>query len=555
MNKIFKLTATSLLVSGVSLPTEADVGKAACMSPIVAAAMTQFVSPTINSVPELMKVGRQSDKNILRFTFQHYLNLNGVGVPLPKETIAITPAKFETNPLFFLEILKQPYAQLDLLTKPVQANTLIEWLLPKREAKVFGKLPALLLTTNISAEGTGETELVGFPYQREVQLPGGKPLFDWKGLKGQFTFTNQPGSLALHLNLLGLTIEETGKGLISLGESTFEAAFNIGADSSIIPSQIYLNLPSFKGHFDKEVDWNLQAITFNWNSKQTSKGLAIGETNLQLGHFDVDFHKKGSTGSLDKLKLAFKVDVQEQDDVANLTMLAEIGKLVLPKKVTAGEEVEVSYIGDMTLRRFDANALLTLQTIAKQLSKDPNETMALVMMNEKTMALIPQILAKSPEITFNDMLKTSKGNLQSQLIVGIDGEKVTALENPFALISALQAQATFSIDKDLFTQILKIMEHDSPRSAREVKEQLSMFIAKKWLIETDDCYKAAAEFRNGKLTVNEQELPIPLPFGMNQGPPGMDEEATARSHGDEKPSAPVEPTTPNDTPSMDIIEK
>lgn len=145
MNKVFQLTATSLLVSGVSLPLSAtDIGKTACMSsPIsMAAAMTQFVSPTVNAVPELIKVGRHSDKKTFRFTFQHYLNLNGIGVPLPKETIVITPDKLEDNPLYFLEILKQPYVQLDLLSKPVQANTLIELLLPKREARILGKLPA-----------------------------------------------------------------------------------------------------------------------------------------------------------------------------------------------------------------------------------------------------------------------------------------------------------------------------------------------------------------------------------------------------------------------------
>jgi len=528
MNKVFQLTATSLLVSGVSLPLSAtDIGKAACMSPpIMAAAMTQFVSPTVNGVPELIKVGRHSDKDTLRFTFQHYLNLNGVGVPLPKETITITPDKFETNPLFFLEILKQPYAQLDLLKKPVQANTLIEWLLPKREAKIFGKLPALLLTTNISNEGTGESELVGFPYQREIKDGGDKPVFNWKGLKGQFTFTNKQGPQTLSLNLLGLTIEETGKGLISLGETTFEGAFNVGADSSVIPSTINLNLPSFKGHIEREkLDWNLQALTFNVNGNQTSKGLAIGETNLQIGHFD--FRKKASTFSLNEVKLALKGEPQEQDDVINITMQAEIGKLGLPKKVTSGEELEVSYMGDIAFRRLDADALLTLQTTAEQLHKETNEAKVLRKMNEKMMELIPQFLEKSPEFVLNQTVTTSKGNLQGHLTVGIDGEKVTSLENPFALILALQAQATFSISKDLLTQILKAMENGSSRKAkkaRKFKEQLlPMFIAKKWLIETDDSYKAAAKFKNGKLTVNGQRLPLPLPSFRERSRTFLDE--------------------------------
>jgi len=529
MNKVFQLTTTSLLISGVSLPLSAtDVSKANYMSPpLVAADMTQFVSPHANSAPKFLKVRRQSDRDSFGFTFQHYLNLNGL-MPLPKETIPITPDKFETNPLFFLEILKQPYVQLNLLPKPVQANTLIEWLLPQREAQVFGKPPALLLMTNISSEGTSGN-LVGFPYQREIRDPSGKPLLNWKGLQGQFAFSDKPGAQTFNLNILGFTIEEIKKNVsISLGESTLKSVFNVGADSSIVSSQINFNLPSFKGNVKESGKVNVQDFTFDMSSKQTSKGLAIGETNFQLGHFDITtVGRKGFTGSIDQVKLAFKLD--EQDDVASFTIQAEIGKLLLPKKLTANKVLEIGYTGDITLRRFDANALLTLQTIAKQLSDDPNfGAVAQVMMNQNPMELIPQILAKSPEITFNEILKTSVGSMQAQLIVGIDGTKVTSLENTSGLIPALHAHATFSIDKTLFTQILEIVENDSPRSAREVKETISMFVAQKWLIETEDSYKSVAEFKDGKLTVNEQELPIPLPsvplpsFGTNEseGPQG-----------------------------------
>ncbi len=535
MNKVFQLTATSLLISGVCSPLSAtDVGKADYMLPsLVATNMTQFVSPTANSAPKFVKVRRQSDRDAFGFTFQHYLNLNGL-MPLPKETIPITPDKFETNPLFFLEILKRPYAQLDLLPKPVQANTLIEWLLPRTATKVFGKPPALLLTTNISSEGTSGN-LVGFPYQRKVQLHrGGEPQLNWKGLQGQFAFSDKPGAQTFNLNLLGLTIEDTEKNVsISLGESTLKSVFNVGANSSIVSSQINLNLPSFKWYIKpKNIDLNVQDFTFDMSSKQTSKGLAIGEMNFQLGHFDVTntARTESHTSSMDQVKLALKLD--EQDDVASFTIQAEIGKLLLLK--AKNKELEIGYTGDITLRRIDANALLTLQTIAKQLSDDPNfEAVAQVMMNQNPMELIPQILAKSPEITFNDLIKTSVGSMQAQLIVGIDGTKVTSLENTSGLIPALHAHATFSIDKTLVTQILEIIENDSQRKAREAKEKISMFVAQKWLIETEDSYKSVAEFKDGKLTVNEQELPIPLPsiplpsFGINESVV-PDDESTAR---------------------------
>ena len=239
----------------------------------------------------------------------------------------------------------------------------------------------------------------------------------------------------------------------------------------------------------------------------TGTGLKLVEVDAQVEHFD--FRNKESKFSLDHLKV--KNDIDEQGDVINNTVQTEIGKLHLPSALTAGEEVIVSYVGHLAIRRLDAEALSALQTTAHQLYKQNDDPRRLMEMNSKFMEILPQFLAKSPEIALTELtVTTSKGTLQGRASARINGKKVTSLEMPLALIGALQAQAEFSIDKTLLEQMLMMVENQSPREARVFREKIKMFVALKWLIKTDASYKAAASFKNGQLTVNGQKIPLPF---------------------------------------------
>ncbi len=521
MNKVRKRTATSLLASSISLALFLSAATTVSSQPIMAdATTTPFVSPILaaaNSQPDdaqFIKVRRRrSEEDSLRFTFQHHLDRNGCCVKLPQETVVISPEKIATNPLFFFELFKQKFSQLAMLRKPVQASTVIELLLPERVAEDLGKLPALFMETDIDQYGIiGNSDLVWFPYQHEIKQGRDNTIFYSKGLKGQFTFNSAVESLTTQLSLLGFTATETsGKGGVSLGETTFRGTFY----ADLMPSQMSLNVPTFKFFIHKRHDngeVNLQDLVFNVDVAKASNGLKLVEVDVQVGHFD--FRDKDSKFSLDNL--AVKNDIDEQDDVINNTIQAQIGKLRLPEAITSGEKFELSYAGQIAFRRLDAEALLVLHTMGDQLYQQQNHpTRQMRKIKKKFMEVLPQLLAKSPEIALTETLETSKGNLQGRVSVSIDGEKVTSLtslENPLALIPALQAQVEISIDKTLLEQTLTMLRNQSPKEVGMIQELIPMFVAQNLLVETDDSYKIAASFENGMLTINGLEIPDPLSF-------------------------------------------
>ncbi|RKZ77917.1 MAG: hypothetical protein DRR19_27230 [Candidatus Parabeggiatoa sp. nov. 1] len=319
-------------------------------------------------------------------------------------------------------------------------------------------------------------------------------------------------SLTTQLSLLGFTATETcGKGGVSLGETTFSGTF----DADFMPSQMSLNVPTFKFFIRKRHDngeFNLQDLVFNVDVAKASNGLKLVEVDVQVGHFD--FRDKGSKFSLDNL--AVTNNIEEQGDVINNTVQVQIRNLRLPKAITSGEAFELSYAGQIALRRLDAEALLVLHTMGDQLYQQQNHpTRHMRKIRKKFMEVLPQLLAKSPEIALTETLETSKGNLQGRVSVSIDGEKVTSLtslENPLALIPALQAQAEISIDKTLLEQTLTMLRNQSPKEVGMIQELIPMFVAQNLLVETDDSYKIAASFENGMLTLNGLEIPDPLSF-------------------------------------------
>ncbi|HDN26672.1 MAG TPA: hypothetical protein ENG03_06180, partial [Thioploca sp.] len=321
MNKERKRTATSLLASSISLALSLSAATTVSSEPIMTdATTTPFVSPILaaaNSQPDdaqFIKVRRRrSEEDSLRITFQHHLDRNGCCVTLPQETVVISPEKIATNPLFFFELFKQKLSQLGMLRKPVQANTVIELLLPERAAENLGKLPVLFMETDINQDGIGNSDLVWFPYQHEIKQGRENTIFDSKGLKGQFTFSDKLESLTTQLSLLGFTATETsGKGGVSLGETTFSGTF----DADFMPSQMSLNVPTFKFFIRKRHDngeFNLQDLVFNVDVAKASNGLKLVEVDVQVGHFD--FRDKDSKFSLDNL--AVTNNIEEQGDVIN----------------------------------------------------------------------------------------------------------------------------------------------------------------------------------------------------------------------------------------------
>jgi len=149
------------------------------------------------------------------------------------------------------------------------------------------------------------------------------------------------------------------------------------------------------------------------------------------------------------------IDAKEQQEgVINYSLQTQIDKLEPPTEITLGEKLAINWIGNLDFIRLDADALLTLQTTARQLQKNPMMSMALI---GKFMEVAPKLVAKSPGMALTQLtVKTPKGNLQGTFDISLDLKKITpkviALEIP-ALIQAVLAKADFTINKSLFSMV------------------------------------------------------------------------------------------------------
>jgi hypothetical protein len=471
MNKTLQLTATSILVSGISLalPLQAN--------PLTSE--TSSANTPSNTADSAHRTVSASPEDALGFTLQHRFN---DGEPLPTETIKISRNKIKENPLIILEALKQNFSKhLENQTKPVQIDTELELLLSAQTTQALGKLPKVSIKTHVESDGSGTSDLVFPAYRREVPEKFGKGLIDWKGLNGQFSFTNQFENITAVLNLAGFTAEEEGKFAASLGKTTFSGTF----DADFRPTQMNLSLPSFKaGENNEQLD--LQAMTLKLNVDKTPKGLELNNMNFNVGH--VGFSEPGFKTNLDGLTLTTAGSVQ--NDVINNTLQTQIDKLVIISDKAPA--LELSHVGKLAFSRLDEQALLALQTTAHQLRGQEYHPMLLMIMLGQFMAVAPKLVAKSPEIALTPFTVTSsKGNLQAQLNIRLDGKNVTELAKP-ALIKALQAQLNLTIAKELLKQDITA---------------LNVNFIKGWLVDAGDGnYKFNAELKDSKLTVNG--LPI-----------------------------------------------
>jgi uncharacterized protein YdgA (DUF945 family) len=518
MNKMFQLTAAALLVSGMSLslPLSADTTPPEIMGKKPITTADSPAGMPNDSADSSKTEASPSLKKTLRFTLQH--RFNG-GEPLPKETIEVPYKTFGDNPRAFFGAFIQNFSKhLEKQKKPLQIDTVLEWL-PAQE--IVGKLPTYSIKTQVNSDGTGKSNWVMPAYQLEMTEGEVKFLINSKASNGQYTFSDKFESITGQMNMLGFTMSVPGQFSMSWGESTFGGVFDAEFRPSQMEAKISLIEISTPGRFQA----NLPDVTFNLNLDKTSKGLERRNYSFKAGQIDLT----GGDFKANLDKFVATLSSEEQDGVVNYSLQTQTDKFSLKDNTPSGGFDLNEYVGHFAVRRLDAQALSALQTTMNKLDQeDPEAFMGLL---GKFIEVVPQLVAKSPEIALTQLtLKTPTGNLDGNATVMLNGKKVTSLELA-VLISALQAQANFVIGKHWLKQMLtrsignemqaqfefytgskanEAVLAELQRQAESTSEQqIAMYVALRLLIEAGDNYKLAAEFKDGKLIVNGQEIPLP----------------------------------------------
>jgi uncharacterized protein YdgA (DUF945 family) len=437
---------------------------------------------------------------------------------LPVKTIT-------ADPMVLLQTLKEDIlAQTEKQTKPFTMKTEVIGVWREQFADSWGKLPPLTVITEIDKEGKGKSDITLPAFKKVLPDPEGEEenaTIDWKGLQGQLTFAEKFADLKADLTIQGLTIkQEEGEDFsFDMEKTTLKGEF----DADLMPTSLEFKLPSLKA-VDHDMQTSVQGVTLKGKVKSLEQGLELsaGEFKIKELQFSEDDttstfkdFELTSDGSLEKEGLTYKISTK-------------IGNLNMPKEAFDDlMDLDLSYVGDLELRRLDTDVVKQLQKTARDLQKKrqsgeiPADMVSLTWVAKLT-ELAPALLKKSPEIALSQLkLKTDDGKLDGKVTVGIEGNKVSNLEDFSNVMGALQVQADFSITKVLLEKTMTtvmanqmtedLSEEEALKEAQKFTEkQIKGYIEQKFLKEAGNNYELTASFKEGKLMVNGQEMPLPF---------------------------------------------
>ncbi|MDM8569143.1 DUF945 family protein [Thiotrichales bacterium HSG1] len=424
-------------------------------------------------------------KEAVNIDIQH--SVNG-GDFLPKETLSVPVKKLKSDPLSLLQLIRSSLSS-HLKTVPVQIDTKLT--LPN-------KLPTVSITTKVDKDNNGISDIT-VPTHK---IPLTAASLNWKSLNSHLTFTGDFINLKADTHLDGITINSTNAPSVSVDKINVYSAF----DSTFKPIELNVDIPSLEATDKKDKSkLTLQSFTTNFDAKNLASGLKVGNLDVQLKH--INFTKDGVEDALKNLRLT--TNVQEQGEIIGFNLKTTTDKINLSTSMATGLE-DIVHAVDISVGNLDIASLLALQTKYQRLHNNP---MAAIIMLGELMKVAPKLLAKSPKIELHQLLlQTSKGKLQGNFIVNLDGKKANSLSIP-TLIGALHIDATVKISKKLLKQVMFNQFNQEVANNAQVAadEQIKSYLEKKILVEIDDNYQLIAKFENGKLFVNGQEKPIPLP--------------------------------------------
>ncbi len=434
--------------------------------------------------------------NVITLKIKHRINN---GDFLQVETLSLPVKKFKNKPSLLLKSIQDSLSK-HLQVLPVKINSELELSLDEI------KLPTIHIATDITQSGNGISDVILPAYKFSYN----ETTFVWNGLKSHLTFNSDFANIIADTKLAEITITKLAKITTTKIDKSFISLAGIDIynvfDADLQPSTLQIKIPSLQAQEDSNT-LNLQDLIAKIDIKKIASGLEIGDLTLQLKH--IDFTESSVKTSLNNLHLV--TDAQEQDDLISFNLQTNIDQIKLPADIGSGLG-NIVQTGNISLRNLDIPSLLALQTKFHKLHDNP---MAAIIMLGALMEVAPKVLAKSPEIKLNQLLiKTAKGNLQGEFRIGLDGNKANQLTIP-VLFNALTAEGNFIISKKLLEQAMinQFQQTLDNKKAAEnakvaAKEQIKTYLASKILVEIGDNYKLIANFNDGKLLINGQEISL-----------------------------------------------
>lgn len=414
-------------------------------------------------------------------------------------------------------------------------NTVVHIPYPQDMQQSFKeKLPHFVMQTTVEIpNGKAQTNFNLAAFNGEIidkTAQNKKGLFEWAGLNG---VVNYEGELKKPNGNIGVPH------FFMMAENEFEILmdkFSLSAslDEYYEPLHFNLQLPLIKVTQKESPDsFNFNINNFNANlvsdDQEILEGLRLGKSTFsvdEIGFSDDEdrFTIKGLQG-----EALTTVNTLNAKKFINTSSKLALNNLTMPPSLANGL-TGIRFELQTELNNLDAQVLADIKKTLRQLQTE-EMTMDMIEMTlmGDLMKALPKIIKGSPLFNLSNIaIKSNQGELVGNFSIEIDGKKPFSFEKIEVLKMAIKAQSNFKISKTIFKKLLVATLKEakptsdenerakSKKKSRAVKpekmaeEQIKQFIAQKFLIEEDNYYTLGAEFKDGKLFLNDQEIPLPF---------------------------------------------
>ncbi len=304
---------------------------------------------------------------------------------------------------------------------------------------------------------------------------------------------NMNGSYDSYLDIPAASHSITADVPVTIQYDTLSASTHLSPD--LKKTDYTLSIPSF---FLRSDNGALAAdrLSLSGSSQKGIFDLLFGSNHCEMSQLTIENPSDSSTLQLSGF--SFDMVSFEQNSSVALTTTTRLNSLLLDDVAYGPGAFTFAY------RNVDAESLYKLQnifTMFKNAQWDEQHVMAnSFMLYSQIMALLPQLLSKSPEVEIRDFsFVTPDGDFSGNVMIAVQGITKDMVLTTAEIINALDATATLSLPV-AFVDTMQAGSESSP---------FMPFVA--LLEKKGDAYVLNARFSRGVLTVNDTI--IPLPFG------------------------------------------
>lgn len=363
------------------------------------------------------------------------------------------------------------------------------------EALFGGEAPARL-ETRIAFDGSGESKLTIPPFAQPLVEAGDE--VNWGGLTATLRFDPDFRSLELDAGAPTLTVAEADGSRLGLFGTRLRSA-----------------------------------------SRQVDNGLWLGTSRFESERMEVEQPRQGGALRFEGLKLGAALEPAPPPAGEASTGVAETltGRLSLriDQAWTDLPEVGESEFGlgmEVQLRGLDNAALARLQEVSRQHPADAwDEAEGMpAPVREAFGELLAKTLSHSPSLAVERLeLVLPEGTLAAAMTLTLDGAKGSSVDDIGQLLAAIEARADLALPMEALRQLLAKQKRQELLRSREqgvvdltdelvdlfaqqhAKQQVQALLDSGMLVERDGAAQVHAQWSQGRLSVNGQPIPLPMP--------------------------------------------